>query len=168
MMLSGCDYSRVYRDFLTEMDEQVIPYRKSKIIHFIDHNGKTSTMEVKEDKTFWKEDIEYDTRVVWECRKLHLSSEQCDLQFDVEIESLHWYESPNVYVQTSSGGAFRVNYDLLGLLDTHDSLEINHHIYYDVAVVKDVREKGSQLCYNTDYGILQVTQGDKNIFTLIP
>ncbi|MDE5574954.1 MAG: hypothetical protein K2I87_04490 [Bacteroidales bacterium] len=168
IMLSGCDYPREYRIFLTEIGEQAIPYRDFKVIHFIDNNEMFATMEVNEDKTFWKEDGEYSTHFVWECRKVHLSSEQCDLQFNIIVESLDWYVPLNVCVKTSSGDVFRVYYDIMGLLGTYDSLEINRHVYYDVAVVKDCAGKDSKLYYNTDYGILQVTQNDKDIFTLVP
>ena len=168
MTLSGCDYPDEVRLFFTKTDEQTIPYKKGETVRFIDEQGDASTLKVSEDATTWMKDEEGFTRLMWQHRNVHLSSTQSNLQFDVVIKSRYWLESPNVYVQTSFGGDFRVNYDLLGLLDTHDSLEINRHVYYDVAVVKDSRGKGSQLCYNTDYGILQVSQNGKDIFTLVP
>ena len=168
MMLSGCDYPEEVRLFFTETDEQTIPYKRGKIIRFIDEQGNAATLTVSEDAKTWMKDEEGFTCFRWQRRNVRLSSEQSDLQFDVAIESLHWYDSPNVYVQTSSGDVFRVYYNIMGLLETHDSLEINRHVYYDVAVVKNSRVKGSQLCYNTEYGILQVSQDNKNIFTLVP
>ena len=169
LVLPGCDYPNQSREFLTETDKRMLPYKKGENIHFLNENGILSTLEVSEDKMVWKEDWGAITHLIWECREVCLSLKQDDLQFNAKVESGNTYHQfSNVRVQTSSGCDFRVNYDLLGLLDTHDSLEINHHVYYDVAVVKDSRGKGSQLCYNTDYGILQVTQDDKDIFTLVP
>lgn len=165
---SGCDYPDEIRLFFTKTDEQTIPYKKGENIRCIDEQGNTATLKVSEDATTWMKDEEGLTRFMWQYRNVRLLSNQNNLQFDVEIESMYWYESPNVCVKTSFGDAFRVYYNIIGLLETHDSLEINRHVYYDVAVVKDSGGKGSQLCYNTDYGILQVTQNGKNIFTLVP
>lgn len=169
MTLSGCDYPDEVRRFFTKTDEQTIPYKKGEIVRFIDEQGNAATLTVSEDVKTWMKDEEGFTCLMWQHRNVCLLSEHSGLSFDLDIESLRRYDSPHVYIAMKPLGVdFRVYYNIMGLLETQDSLEINRHVYYDVAVVKDSRGKGSQLCYNTEYGILQVTQDDKNIFTLVP
>lgn len=167
--LSGCDPLHTdYRYFLTETEAKMIPYEIGNTIHFVDGSGKASILEVKEDVTTWRKHEDEFSTFIWECREVRLLSEHSDLSFDLDIESFRLYDGSHVYVAMKPIGIdFRAYYDSKWLCGAYDSLKINNHIYYNVVVTEN-REHTSQLYYNIDYGILQVTLNEKSIFTLIP
>lgn len=168
--LYGCAVVQKEWRLLTAIDKQMIPYEMGDTIRFINEKGVLSLLTVDRDITYMEQCLNLSTENLYEVRNVRLSSERGDLSFVLDVAAWRrWSDhSPHIYIRMGTGKAdfdFEIYYDSKGNIGNYDSLEINGHTYYDVAVVES---RGVQLYYNKTYGILQVTQNDKNIFTLVP
>ena len=166
--LYGCIDSKEWRS-LTTIEKQMIPYELGDTVRFVDEKGVLSLLTVDRD-VIYKEQYSggLSTEILYEVRNVRLSSERGDLSFVLDVAAWRrWNEHrPNIYISMGKDNPdFEIYYDSKGNIGNYDSLEINSHTYYDVALVES---RGVQLYYNKTSGILQVTQNDKSIFTLVP
>ncbi|MDE5574952.1 MAG: hypothetical protein K2I87_04480 [Bacteroidales bacterium] len=166
--LYGCIASKEWRS-LTTIDKQMIPYEMGDTIRFIDEKGALSLLTVDRDITYEEQYLDFSMEMLYEVRNVRLSSERGDLSFVLDVAAWRRWNNhrPHIYIDMGKDKAkFEIYYDSKGNIGNYDSLEINNHTYYDVAVAESWR--GVKLYYNKTYGILQVTQNEKNIFTLVP
>lgn len=167
--LYGCIDSKEWRS-LTTIEKQMIPYELGDTVRFVDEKGVLSLLTVDRD-VIYKEQYSggLSTEILYEVRNVRLSSERGDLSFVLDVAAWRIWNNhiPHIYINMGKDKnfEFEIPYDSKGNIGNYDSLEINNHTYYDVAVAES---RGVQLYYNKTYGILQVTQNEKNIFTLIP
>lgn len=164
---------------LTEVDKQMIPYKMGDTIRFIDENGRLSTFPVVEDRISWEEENAELTPVTYESKQVTLKSERSNQWIWLTISAWTTPHKTTRFISFSEWsflGAFRIYYDSEGRFRTdvgqyqyvYDNIEINGKVYYDVCFVRGWDEAQRELYYNTDYGILQVKNSGRNIFTLVP
>lgn len=166
--LYGCAVVQKEWRLLTAIDKQMIPYEMGDTIRFINEKGVLSLLTVDRDITYKEQYLGAFTEMLYEVRNVRLASERGDLSFVLDVAAWRrWNDHrPHIYIDMGKDKAdFEIYYDSKGNIGNYDSLEINGHTYYDVAVVDS---RGVRLYYNKTYGILQVTQNGKNIFTLVP
>lgn len=164
--LSGCD-RKDWRP-LTQVDVQVIPYKMGDTIRFVDEKGEPSLCVVDRDILYKDRFSEGFNDVFYEVREVRLVSENSGLDLVLDVAGWRWaYQDKYLRINMVEKYIdFEIGYDSKGNLGNHDSLEINQHVYRDVAVVDSWR--GGRLYYNTQYGILQIQEGEKIVFTRIP
>lgn len=166
--LYGCIASKEWRQ-LTTIEKQMIPYELGDTVRFVDEKGVLSLLTVDRD-VIYKEQYSggLSTEILYEVRNVRLSSERGDLSFVLDVAAWRRWNNhrPHIYIDIKDKADFSIYYDSKGNIGNYDSLEINNHTYYDVAVAESWR--GGQIYYNKTFGILQVTQDGKNIFTLVP
>ena len=165
--LYGCVEIKEWR-LLTTIEKQMIPYEMGDTIRFIDEKGVLSLLIVDRDVTYMEQWLNIGRKNFYEVRNVRLSSERGDLSFVLDVAAWRIWNnhSPHIYIDIKDKADFSIYYDSKGNIGNYDSLEINNHTYYDVAVAESWR--GGQIYYNKTFGILQVTQDGKNIFTLVP
>lgn len=165
VVLSGCDKKEWHP--LTKVDTQMIPYKMGDTIHFIDEKGEQALCWVDKDIVYRERFTDGYFISISEIREVRLVSEHNDLEFILDVAAWRWWKDNSLFISMGKDKAeFETHYDSKGNLENRNNLEINKHTYYDVVVLDSWR--GVQLYYNKTYGILQVTQNGKNIFTLIP
>ena len=168
LALYGCIASKEWR-LLTTIEKQMIPYELGDTVRFVDEKGALSLLTVDRDITYEEPYSGSFSEMLYEVRDVRLSSERGDLSFVLDVAAWRRWNnhSPHIYIymKKNKDFDFAIYYDSKGNIGNYDSLEINNHTYYDVAVAES---RGVQLYYNKTFGILQVTQDGKNIFTLVP
>lgn len=170
----------IIEHYLSEAEKQMIPYRKGSTISCIDIQGKLVILNVTENKLSWSEswsnswDQEHDC---WQADK-HIKNQYRD----VFLESKHSVLGLALNNMVSTGFLTitlypygyhygytrRFFYDPEGNFTTndsqhvYDSLQIDNHTYFDVAV-------NDGFYYNKKHGVLQIKDKENNIlFKLIP
>lgn len=189
LMLS-CNGNEIMRCDFSEVEKQLIPYKKGKIYSFIDGAGKTINIPVIRVETRWPESRDDTQRDYYTFRSdiVELNSEQDNLNIHFRFDAndcilkrgynkivfsvVHFGTSSVFILRSNADGILVGDYDEGVIVNTsyHESIEINGKVYYDVIVQSFVtNDKTSiQLFFNKTYGILQIVRNDKNFLTLIP
>ena len=165
--LSGCSEKEWFP--LTKVEKQMIPYKMGDTIRFIDEKGEQALCGVDRDIIYRDRFTDGYFISISEVREVRLVWERGGLSFVLTVGRCRWVRDNILEIYTKINhadfGFLDIPYNSKGNIGNYDSLEINNHTYYDVAVVES---RGVQLYYNKTFGILQVTQDGKDIFTLVP
>ena len=170
ILVSSCLGCRIIDyDRLTEAQKQMIPYSHGESVNFIDSLGHPFVLTAKIG-TSWHEP---DDCFKSETRNVILQSEQGDwvISFYTEI----WLGN-QIIIGIRQFYSY-INYDDNGRLVAendqylHNSLEIDNNTFYDV-LEGNVSKNGRgeqyyyRFFYNKKYGILQLVDNEKVIFTI--
>ena len=165
---------------LTDTEKNIIPYEIGQTVFFIDSLGQSFYATVSNDSTYWKETDAYS----WAQYRM------VSLKFNTSNLYMELYSGRSiiyVYIYSEFKLFFSLSYNCNGNFYTNDkyendkqiihkSLDINNKIYYDVVeetriasliVEYGIDEKRMRsILYNKSYGILQVKEDDKVLFTI--
>ncbi|MDR0830612.1 MAG: hypothetical protein LBN95_10970 [Prevotellaceae bacterium] len=177
------DKVRYYK--LTEIDYQMIPYKLGQTVNFVDSLGQSFVLTVIKDTiTEGAIDTKYESIDRW---LVSLKSELRNFWISLVIEEKwNFYKHISITTSTFNSYSFLISYDNEGkfVTDTtssfdkqynYDSLEINNKVYYDVVeniICKAHTSHENEnkipigLLYNKTYGILQLADKDKVLFTI--
>lgn len=151
------------RYYLTEVDKQMIPYQVGDTIYGRDQWEKQKILTVRYIKTDWITDG-YNDWLWSQWQVTHVQSEQDDFSFELAIYNWRDYDIKSLIISSKIG--YSVVYDKNGkFVDVYDSLQINNKVYYDVAF-SELENNLHQVYYNKTYGVLQIKEYGKTVFTL--
>ena len=176
----SCVMRKTYYLELTEVRKQSIPYKLGQVISFIDSTGITFDATVIEDITDW--DYAEDDDVVYtQYRRVRLKSDSANFDITFSVHGSAAKGNPfSIYIDISEFSFLILHLDKNGNFFTetkfereyqylHKSIEINSKLYYDVIEginCYDNGDKYSSILYNKTYGILQLENKDKVLFTI--
>ena len=179
---------------LTEAQKQLIPYENGQVISFIDGVGEAIDVTVIRSELLWLKFEEDDTYVMYRRKLATLKSELDNFEIDLFIDAEYEYLSENYFdwfcIDIKPDTIDRWCYFFYSdkeenlpddhpfyIVETHNNLEINGKVYYDVVEQKYTGtfadEEGGQfevafhLFYNKTYGILQVDRDGRNFLTIV-
>jgi len=167
---------------LTETDKLVTPYKLGQTVSFIDSIGNSFVLKVIKDSLFceWLWDGYH-----YERKEIYLQSDKNNTFFSFNLYAPEVFPYNNSFRININNFIFYLSYNSEGEFFTnnlnsiyfHASLEINNKIYYDVvecikAEATNKEEKKEQECfpfrllYNKMYGVLQLEDKEKTLFTI--
>lgn len=152
---------------LTEAEKQLIPYELGQIISFINSEGKTFDAEITYFKIYQQETDNSGFCTSYEYidyKMVRLTSESTDFEIALSVNGQDHRISIGMisplrfvlYSMYNKNGKFDDQY-------THDSLEINNRVYYDVL---EQNKADIQVLYNKTYGILQINKDGDNFIRI--
>lgn len=175
-MFSSCEKEKytVIEHKLSNAEKQMIPYRKGDNISCVDIQEKVVSLNVTENKMDWWEtwSSSWDQEHRWhdqvhtkyQYREVVLESKSA-LELIISNMVFDGFLNITLYPYGYSQHFF---YDPEGNFTTndsqhiYDSLQIDNHTYFDVAV-------NNGFYYNKTYGVLQIKDKENNtLFKLIP
>ena len=184
VLASSCwdvDHSSDFR--LRDVDKQMIPYKLGKTVSFVDSLGQNFVLKViKDSLSRWMESEDY-----YEFRQVYLQSEDSNVFISLLVvapsTTVYNYNYIILYINqfyfplryNYSKGQFYTDTDRSQYI--HDSLEINKKIFYDVVECikteatnkeesKEQERFPFRLLYNKMYGVLQLEDKEKTLFTI--
>ena len=176
VLASSCREDEVVRYYeLTEAEKQLIPYTLGQTVNFIDSTGQTFYAVVTKDTMYWQErhyDGFPDLYAHENCRKVVLQSDSADFNINISINA----KNKSIRIEISHLDlVFFLKYNNEGKFVSrepdavsgqylHNILKIGSQTYYDV--VEENRYNTRSIFYNKTYGILQVTDKGKVLFTI--
>lgn len=160
---------------VTSLDREMIPYQKGDTVRFINGRGELVTLVAVEDTRWW----EHYEHLYEEYLRVELKSDtdSCYLSLTVQGWNQGQYHMRELFFGMNEAGA-EVLYNSEGNFVTwdgpyggpymvYDSVVIENHIYYNVAMGTLYAEGGPCLgYYNKTHGVLQMISGEKTVFTL--
>lgn len=184
VLLSSCN--KVYRDYLKDIDKEMIPYQLGDTVCFFDDKGNPVTLAVTsiEDKWFIEDDAFSEQ---WDqARIVDLRSEISD--WGLKLQAMGGsknYRVMSILLRPSgliTSIAYNLAGDFLHLPEgsyrrqyAYDSLSIGGKMYHDVVesyswsyVNPGVVPDTTRCCYSKTYGVLQVKRGGKTLLQRCP
>jgi hypothetical protein len=180
VLAASCFLDPIYRTYqeykLTSADKKMIPYKLKQNINFIDSLGKPFVLTVTQDKIKLCNDDS--DAFGYERRDVRLLSETGYLDIWLRIEANYDGSNDkfkNKYINIWIGQYvyyLYYNWERQFVANTFN-LEINNKIYYDVvecihytANQNNEQLLSMRLLYNKTYGILQLEDKDKVLFSI--
>jgi hypothetical protein len=193
LFFSCRDYSDITKYFeLTEAEKRLIPYELGQIVSFIDSTGQSFDVTVTENTIYWESSVDPDPyyAVYTQVKTVRLQSDDVNFNIILNISG----GSFTIYSYIHFDLWFYLGYKrerfvtekpgVTGAQYLHNRLEINNKIYYDVVekiMNYEKRDENGNLdenghilvykytrsiYYNKTYGILQLKDRDKVLFTI--
>lgn len=163
VLASSCGKEKHY---LTDVDKQMIPYQVGDTIYGKDQWGKQKMFTVRNIEMIWST-YGYNDYLWEQVQKTHVQTEQADFSFSLVISA--WNQGSDIKpLRIVSNIVYpSMLYDKNGKFveNVYDSLQINDKIYYDV-VSAELANNSHQAYYNKTYGVLQIKEYGKTVFTL--
>jgi len=178
LFFTSCEKIFYYK--LTEVDKQMIPYYLGQKISFVDSLGQPFDLIVTKDTISWNGgDQEF-----WEQKVVELQSKNLDFYIVIVVNEAYASGQISIFI-SSIHIHYGIGYDMEGNFANfsntticYNNLLINNKIFYDVvrSVVfyDECDELGNiiggrhktSIYYNKTYGILQLEDKDKVVFTI--
>ncbi len=188
-LIFSCGGERLGYCELTEAQKQLIPYAQGQIISFIDSAEQVVDLTVVENSMGWIDypaDIGGEDYYSYRVNTVILESKPNNLKISLyhtsrgcspsgDYSEFVIYIFPLLWTGGSSTATFSLRSDSERNFPTstdvfsHNSIEINNKVYYDVVEQSKVLYGVSlQLFYNKTYGILQINRDGESFLTLKP
>ena len=180
VFLISCWEKNIKTYYLSDIDNQMIPYKLGDTVNFIDSLGNSFVMEVTDDIIRLTEMDREDTER-YEYRDVTLISKSSNLKMLVGVQNgtnrivmqIKPIFSFYIYIEYNKEGQLRTYTADNNKQCVHDSLEINNFIYYDVAdytiskISSYVERLPFRVLYNKKEGLLQLEDKDKVLFSIV-